>query len=84
MAKTGPDRAPRLFLLQRARRKLYLASTAFVVLVVAAAVNTAAPQSPPEEEYGEFLARPKELTSVLVNDIAKSIRLNASARLLGK
>jgi cbb3-type cytochrome c oxidase subunit III len=84
MTKTGPDRAPRLFLLQSFRRKLYLASTAFAVLVVAAAVNTAAPQSPPEEEYGEFLARPKELASAPVNDIAKSIRLNAGARLLGK
>jgi cbb3-type cytochrome c oxidase subunit III len=84
MTKTGPDRAPRLLLLQSARRKLYLASTAFAVLFVAAAVNTAAPQSPPEEEYGEFLARPKELASASVNDIAKSIRLNAGARLLGK
>jgi hypothetical protein len=33
-------------------------------MAVAAAVNTAARQSPPEEEYGEFLARPKELASV--------------------
>jgi cytochrome c oxidase cbb3-type subunit III len=84
MAKIGPDMAPGPFFLQSARRKLYLTATALVVLVVAAAVNTAAPQSPPEEEYGEFLARPKELASVPANDIAKSIRLNAGARLLGK
>ncbi len=84
MAKTGQDTTPRSFFLQSARRKLYLGPTAFAVLVVAAAVNTAAPQSPPEEEYGEFLARPKELASVPANDIAKSIRLNAGAMLLGK
>ncbi len=78
------DMASRPFFLQSARRKMYLAPTALVVLVVAAAVNTAAPQSPPEEEYGEFLARPKELASIPANDIAKSIRLNAAAMLLGK
>jgi cytochrome c oxidase cbb3-type subunit III len=84
MAKTGPAMAPRPFFLESARRKLYLAPTALIVLVVAAAVNTAAPQSPQEEEYGEFMARPKELASVPANDIAKSIRLNAGAMLLGK
>ena len=43
-------------------------------------------QSPAEEppEYGEFLARPKELESVAANDIVKSIRLNATAMTVGK
>ena len=34
-------------------------------------------------EYGEFLAEPKELRSLPVNDIAKSMRLNAQAMYLG-
>jgi cytochrome c oxidase cbb3-type subunit 3 len=38
----------------------------------------------PEEEYGEFLARPTELGSVPVNDILKSLRMNAGAMLLGR
>ena len=84
MAKTGPNVASRPFLLRSVRRKLSFASAALVVLAVAAAVNTAAPQSPPEEEYGEFLARPGELAAVPADDIAKSIRLNAGAMLLGK
>ena len=37
-----------------------------------------------EEEYGEFLARPKELASIPVNDIVKSIRLNGGAMTLGR
>lgn|GEM_PF-2497834 len=37
-----------------------------------------------EEEYGEFVARAEELVNVPVNDIVKSIRLNAQATLLGK
>lgn len=59
---------------------------------IAGTVNTAAPQTPPaaqpaaepEEEYGEFLARPHELAPVAVNDIAKSIRMTATAMALGK
>ncbi len=35
-------------------------------------------------EYGEFLAKPEELISAAINDIAKSIRLNAAAMVLGK
>ena len=37
-----------------------------------------------EEEYGEFVARASELVDVPVNEIVKSIRLNAQAMLLGK
>lgn len=36
------------------------------------------------EEYGEFVAKPEELIPVAVNDIVKSIRLNAIATLTGE
>jgi mono/diheme cytochrome c family protein len=42
------------------------------------------PPAPEPPEYGEYLARPKELASVATNDIVKSIRLNAAAMTLGK
>jgi len=57
------------------------------VLGIAAAINAATPQPKApavEEEYGEFLARPKELASIPVNDIVKSIRLNGGAMTLGR
>src|SRR5262249_35842493 len=37
-----------------------------------------------EEDYGEFTARPEELASVAINDIAKSLRLNKTAMVLGR
>jgi cytochrome c oxidase cbb3-type subunit 3 len=37
-----------------------------------------------EDEYGEFVARASEIVDVPVNEIVKSIRLNAQAMLLGK
>src|ERR1700746_307278 len=40
--------------------------------------------SQPPLEYGEFVAKPDELASVPVNDIVKSIRLNAIAMMVGK
>jgi cbb3-type cytochrome c oxidase subunit III len=40
--------------------------------------------NPEEEEYGEFLAKPAELIPLSVNDIAKSIRLNATATAIGR
>jgi len=60
-----------------------------VVLLAAAAINTASsqqrPQAPaPDEEYGEFLARPKEFAALPVNDIVKSIRMNGGAMILGR
>jgi cytochrome c oxidase cbb3-type subunit 3 len=58
-----------------------------VVLGICAAAGTVAQQPPatePEEEYGEFLARPGELGSFAVNDIFKSLRLTAGAMSLGK
>jgi cytochrome c oxidase cbb3-type subunit 3 len=62
---------------------------ALIALLVGtlAAVNSAAPQTPspePEEEYGEFLARPEELAPLAANDIVKSIRQYAGAMLLGR
>jgi cytochrome c oxidase cbb3-type subunit 3 len=65
----------------------HLISAALVVLAICAAAGTAAQQPPatePEEEYGEFLARPGELGSFAVNDIFKSLRLTAGAMSLGK
>jgi cytochrome c oxidase cbb3-type subunit 3 len=70
-----------------ARRKHFLVSATLVALGICAAVGTAAQQPPatePEEEFGEFLARPGELGSIAVNDIAKSLRLTAGAMSLGK
>jgi cytochrome c oxidase cbb3-type subunit 3 len=40
--------------------------------------------NPDPDEYGEFLAKPEELVSVPTNEIAKSIRLNATATALGR
>ena len=40
--------------------------------------------NPEPDEYGEFLAKPEELASVPTNDIAKSIRLNATATAVGR
>ena len=68
-------------------RRLVSAALLVVVAGVGTTASIAAQQPPatePEEEYGEFLARPQELASVAVNDIIKSIRLNAGAMSLGK
>jgi len=40
--------------------------------------------SQPPLEFGEFVAKPEELASVAINDIVKSIRLNAIAMMVGK
>jgi cbb3-type cytochrome c oxidase subunit III len=69
------------------KRTRHLMSAAVIVLAICAAAGTAAQQPPatePEEEYGEFLARPGELGSFAVNDIFKSLRLTAGAMSLGK
>lgn len=42
------------------------------------------PEWGPHDEYGEFLAAPAELASIPVNDIVKSMRLNAQAIHLGE
>jgi cytochrome c oxidase cbb3-type subunit 3 len=50
-----------------------------------AATNPAAAEPADlEEDYGEFTARPEELASVAINDIAKSLRLNKTAMVLGR
>ena len=87
MVGSGRYMACRSVLSQSATGTRRLASAALVVLGIGATANTAAQQPPspePEEEYGEFLARPEDLASVAVNDIVKSIRLNAGAMSLGK
>jgi cytochrome c oxidase cbb3-type subunit 3 len=71
------------------RRRWRLVSIALLTMGIGAGVTSALTQPAPqpqdeEEEYGEFLARPEELATVPVNDIAKSIRMNGSAMLLGK
>ena len=69
------------------KRTRRLIRATFVVLGICAAAGPAAQQPPatePEEEYGEFLARPGELGSFAVNDIFKSLRLTAGAMSLGK
>src|SRR2546430_1244449 len=49
------------------------------------AAASAAPQVQPSfVEYGEFYARPEELASVAANDIVKSMRLNATAKIAGE
>jgi cytochrome c oxidase cbb3-type subunit 3 len=49
------------------------------------AAATAAPQAQPSfVEYGEFYARPEELGPVPVNEIVKSMRLNATAKMAGE
>jgi cbb3-type cytochrome c oxidase subunit III len=77
-------------LLRPANRMLHLISTTLaafwiVALGIGAAAAQQRPAAPePEEEYGEFLARPAELASVPINDIARSLRMNGGAMLLGR
>jgi cbb3-type cytochrome c oxidase subunit III len=72
-----------------ANRTYFLITVVLIFLGTAAALNTASTQQPPpsgpeEGEYGEFRAPPKELAPVPVNDIAKSIRMNATALAVGR
>jgi cytochrome c oxidase cbb3-type subunit 3 len=86
MVDRARDLAGGSFWSQSVRRTYRLMPAALVAFGIGAMAHTAASQqaSPPEEEYGELLARPHELASVAVNDIVKSIRLNATAMTLGK
>src|ERR1700674_665665 len=90
MGDRGRDVACRSFLSQSANRTCRVISMALLAFGIGAGnqmANTAAAQSsppPPDEEYGELLARPAELASVAINDIVKSIRLNATAMTLGR
>src|SRR2546423_11442939 len=51
-----------------------------------AAVALAEPSAPhdPTDDYGEFFARPEELAGASVNRIARSLRLNRQAMVLGR
>jgi cytochrome c oxidase cbb3-type subunit III len=86
MVEGERDVTCRSFLLRSTNRTYRLITTALVALGMGVVANTAAPQPspPPEEEYGELLARPQELASAAINDIVKSIRLNATAMTLGR
>jgi cbb3-type cytochrome c oxidase subunit III len=88
MVDRARDVACRLFRFPPVGRTRHLMSIAFVAFGIGATVNMALPQPaappPEEEEYGEFLARPEELASVPVNEIVKSIRMNATAKVLGR
>jgi cytochrome c oxidase cbb3-type subunit 3 len=53
------------------------------LLAAVAAAQQPAPRQP-EEEYGEWLAAPAELATVPVNRIARSLRLNGQAMMLGR
>jgi cytochrome c oxidase cbb3-type subunit III len=50
---------------------------------IAVAQQEATPREP-DEEYGEWLARPSELAATSSNRIARSLRLNAQAMMLGR
>jgi cytochrome c oxidase cbb3-type subunit III len=53
------------------------------LLAAVASAQQPAPREP-EEEYGEWLARPAELAAVPVDRIPRSLRLNGQAMLLGQ
>ncbi len=77
----------RFVLLQSMNRIGHLTAAAIVASGICGAAVVAAQQpgaTEPEEEYGEFLARPGELGPVPVNDIFKSLRMTAGAMSLGK
>ena len=87
MVGSGRDVPCRSLLSPSTNRIRCMISAAWIVVGIGATVNIAATQTPapePEEEYGEFLARPEELASIAVNDIVKSLRLTGSAMSLGK
>jgi cbb3-type cytochrome c oxidase subunit III len=80
--------AARWFVLVRALHRTGRLIPAAVMAVAIGGAAGALAQQPgatePEEEYGEFLARPAELGSVPINDIVKSLRMTAGAMLLGR
>jgi len=81
---SGTRAGPRWFVLLRAITWAFTRSAAaLLALGIGVAVQQTA-AAEPEEEYGEFLALPGELASVPVNDIARSLRMNATAMALGK
>jgi cytochrome c oxidase cbb3-type subunit III len=59
------------------------AAVGAALLAAVAGAQQPAPREP-EEEYGEWLAAPGELATVPVNRIARSLRLNGQAMMLGR
>ncbi len=73
--------------LQSGYRTLRFVAAAVMAAAICGVAGVAAQQSAapePEEEYGEFLARPDELASVPVNEIARSLRMTGGAMSLGR
>ena len=66
-------------------RSRFVVATAMAAAALAA-VALAEPSAPhdPTDDYGEFFARPEELASHSVNRIARSLRLNRQAMVLGR
>jgi cytochrome c oxidase cbb3-type subunit III len=60
-----------------------LAAVGASLLAAVASAQQPAPREP-EEEYGEWLARPAELATVPVDSIPRSLRLNGQAMALGQ
>jgi cytochrome c oxidase cbb3-type subunit III len=88
MIRPVRDLAWRSLVAQSARRTYHLMSIAAIATgfgICDQTSNTAMAQtsSKPPDEYGELLALPQELAPLAVNDIVKSIRLNATAMTLG-
>jgi cytochrome c oxidase cbb3-type subunit 3 len=74
--------AMRKFVL-RSRYVMAAAMAAALLGAVAVAEQSTAPHDP-TDDYGEFFAKPEELASYSVNRIARSLRLNRQAVVLGK
>jgi cytochrome c oxidase cbb3-type subunit 3 len=63
----------------------FVLSAAVGASLLAAVASAQQPQPrEPEEEYGEWLARPAELATVPIDRIPRSLRLNGQAMLLGQ
>jgi cbb3-type cytochrome c oxidase subunit III len=79
--------AGRSAMLRATHRTRLLILAAVAALTTCSVVGVFAQQpgaTEPEEEYGEFLARPTELGPVAVNDILKSLRMTAGAMSFGR
>jgi cytochrome c oxidase cbb3-type subunit 3 len=66
-----------------ASRFVLSAAVGASLLAAVASARQPAPHEP-EEEYGEWLARPAELATVPVDRIPRSLRLNGQAMMLGQ
>jgi cytochrome c oxidase cbb3-type subunit 3 len=91
MANRTPDRARSSFLSIKTTLQLMATAAAAIGLwFVSSAASTlaqggnAGPTESEEEEPAEWLAKPKELASIPINRIIKSIRLNGIAIKLGR